>query len=107
MREQLRRAAGREAAEFRAECLGAGDAACGLLGRREDLTETVLRLSARDPDRSVVERFARLIVPLVTSGPQGTTGYFDSRPEAREVFGYWPTLVPRNFVHPKVAFTEV
>jgi hypothetical protein len=89
------------------ECLGAGDAAGGLLGKRDDLTETVLRISVRDDDKSIVERFAREIVPLVTSGPQGTTGYADGRPEVREVVGYWPTLIDRKLVRPAVEILEV
>ena len=84
------------------ECLGSGDGAVGLLGRRDDLNETVLRIAVRDLDRSVVERFAREVMPLVTGGPQGITGYAEGRPEVREVFGYWPTLIPRDQVRARV-----
>jgi hypothetical protein len=107
VRDRLRRQFSREPQEFIAECLGSGDAARGVLGQRDDLTEVVLRLGARDNDKSMIEYLARQIAPLVTSGPQGTTGYFDSRPEVREVFAYWPTLIERDWVKPLVEFLEV
>jgi hypothetical protein len=78
-----------------------------VLPRRDDLMETTLRLSAADERREPVERFSREIVPLVTSGPQGTTGYFEGRPAVREVFGYWPCLIPRGRVQPLVEVIEV
>ena len=88
------------------ECLGSGDTTLGLTGRRDDLTETVLRIAVRDDDKTLVEEFAREMVPLVTRGPQGVTGYADGRPEVREVFGYWPTLINRRFVRPTVELLE-
>jgi hypothetical protein len=99
---QKLRDAGKAPSKFNIECLGSGDVAPGVLPRRDDLTETVLRLTASDPDRAVVERFAKMLVPLVTAGPQGTTGYFDGRPTVREVFEYWPCLIDRSLVRPKV-----
>jgi hypothetical protein len=86
------------------ECLGAGDATAGILGSRDGAgaKEVVLRITVADARREVVERFTREMVPLVTSGPQGTTGYFDGRPAVREVFAYWPTLIDRERVTPKV-----
>jgi hypothetical protein len=107
VRDRVRRQFNREPEEFLAECLGAGDGARGVLGQRDDVTEVVLRLAARDADKATIEYFARQIVPLVTSGPQGTTGYFDARPEVREVFAYWPTLIARDCVKPVVEFMEV
>jgi hypothetical protein len=32
-------------------------------------------------------------MPLVTAGPQGTTGYAEGRPRVHEVFRYWPCLI--------------
>jgi hypothetical protein len=107
VRDRLCRQFNREPQEFITERLGAGDGARGVLGQRDDLTEVVLRLAARDADRAMIEYFARQIVPLVTSGPQGTTGYFDSRPDVREVFAYWPTLIARDWVKPVIEFLEV
>ena len=69
--------------------------------------ETVLRLTAWDENRATIERFSREIVPLVTAGPQGTTGYFDGRPAVREVFSYFPCLIDRTKVKPVVEVIEV
>ena len=33
---------------------------------------------------------------------QGTTGYAEGRPQVREVFAYWPTLIPQTLVTPRV-----
>ena len=64
-----------------------------------DSPQVMLRISVADERRAVVERFRRMIAPLITAGPQGVTGYADvPRPEVREVFGYWPTLIPRDRV---------
>ncbi|MCS7033948.1 MAG: DUF1446 domain-containing protein [Phycisphaerae bacterium] len=80
------------------ECLGSGDASLGLLGRREDLSETVLRISVADERRDIVEHFTKQMIPLVTAGPQGTTGYAEGRPTVREAFAYWPCLIERHRV---------
>ena len=53
----------------------------------------VLRLGVRDQDRAKVERFGMELVPLVTSGPPGVTGFAGGRPNAQEIVGYWPALM--------------
>ena len=67
------------------------------------LLETVLRVSVAHEDKEAVERFAKEIAPLVTSGPQGTTGYAGGRPRPTPVFGYWPCLIVRDRVVVNVA----
>ncbi len=101
------RAANVQPAQYLVECLGSGDATGGVAGTRNDLFETVLRIAVSDPDQHVVERFTREMTPLISAGPQGTTGYAEGRPVVREVFGYWPTLIPRDQVHPTVELLEV
>jgi hypothetical protein len=103
--ERLRRA-GSEPKQSLVECIGAGDVV-PVAQMRDDLLEVTLRITVADERREVVERFTREIVPLVTSGPQGTTGYFDGRPSVREVFGYWPTLIERDRVRPTVEILEI
>jgi hypothetical protein len=88
--------------QFHVECLGSSDGMKGVIPVRQDLMETVLRVTVADDRREVVERFSREMIPLVTSGPQGTTGYFDGRPAVREVFAYWPCLIERSLVTPSV-----
>ena len=99
--ERVQRA-GFPLAETLVEVLGAGDVVPGVLKRPEAAVEVVLRVSARDPNRSAIERFCREFAPLVTSGPPGIAGYATGRPAARPAFGYWPALVPRALVEPGV-----
>lgn len=67
-----------------------------------DPPEVQLRIGVRGRDRIAIDRFTRELVPLVLSGPPGATGYGEGRPVVREVVAYWPTLIPRSEVHPKV-----
>jgi hypothetical protein len=71
------------------------------------VNEVVLRVGVKDPDRDKVDRFGKELAPLVTSGPPGVTGFAGGRPKATEVLGYWPALIPRDRVHPKVTVEEV
>jgi hypothetical protein len=80
--------------EYLSECIGSGD-------------QVVLRVAAADEQRDVIDAFSRELMPLVTGGPQGTTGYATGRPAVREAFGYWPTLVPRQWVRTQVDVIEV
>jgi hypothetical protein len=64
--------------------------------------ELVLRVTAHDQRREAVECFAKQFAPLITSGPAGLAGYAAGRPQVRSVFAYWPTLVPKSLVQPKV-----
>ncbi len=105
VRERVRRA-GYELEGFEIETLGAGACAPGMLPRPE-LLETVLRLAARDPRVEAVERFCRELAPLVTSGPQGVTGFSAGRPRPSPVFGYWPCLIPRERVSVEVEILEI
>jgi hypothetical protein len=97
---RLRRA-GVEPAQRNVECLGEGDSVPGVLPV-VDAPEVVLRVSVRDAERAVVERFSKEFAPLVTSGPPGVTGYTTGRPTVREVFAYWPALIAKSAVVPQV-----
>lgn len=83
------------------ELLGSGDGVPGLHAPPSGLREVVLRLAVHDPRREAVERFTREFAPLATSGPAGLAGYTQARGEVRPVFSYWPTLVPRERMHPE------
>lgn len=63
--------------------------------------EVVLRIAAWHPTAKPLEKFARLIAPLITSGPAGLAGYAAGRPQIRPVYAYWPTLIPRDLVAPQ------
>lgn len=95
------RQAGFDFAHSYVEVLGAGDCVPGVTATA-DPPEVVLRVAVRDPRKAAVERFTKEFAPLVTSGFPGTTGYTTGRPQVREVFAYWPALVAKAAVMPKV-----
>ncbi len=71
-----------------------------------DPPEVQLRIGVRGPDRNAVDRFTRELIPLVLSGPPAATGYGEGRPAVREVVAYWPALVPRSEIEPRVEVVE-
>jgi hypothetical protein len=100
------RKAGFELRDAVIECLGAGDAFhAGNSGQTSTL-ETVLRVAVEADERDAVEAFSRELMPLITSGPQGTTGYAEGRPKVHAVFRYWPCLIERTSVRPHVEVLE-
>ena len=64
--------------------------------------EVVLRMGVKGPDRAKVERFGTELVPLVTSGPPGVTGFAGGRPKATEIIGFWPALISKSRVETRV-----
>jgi hypothetical protein len=99
--ERVKRA-GFELAESMVEVLGAGDVVRGLVWPQAPPYEVVLRLAVRDPRREAVARFCKELAPLITAGPPGIAGYAAGRPEPRPAFGYWPMLIPRGLVTPRL-----
>ena len=63
--------------------------------------EGVFRAAVRDPDRGKVERFAHTMLGLALQAPPGL-GVFGGRPEVQEAYAYWPALVPRELVAPRI-----
>jgi Acyclic terpene utilisation family protein AtuA len=84
------------------ECLGAGEAVPGIGPKVNNAREVMLRVTVRAAERAAVERFTQELAPLVTSGPPGLAGYATGRPAVREVYAYWPTLVPKAAVPARV-----
>jgi hypothetical protein len=64
--------------------------------------EVILSIGARGKTRAALERFSREIIPLVLTGPPSVTGFSGGRPRVREIFAYWPALLPKHVVSPKV-----
>ena len=86
--------AGFKLEKLHTECIGGED-------------EVVVRMTAADHRREAVERFTKEIAPLITTGPQGITGYAAGRPRVQEVFAYWPTTVDRTLVETEVGVEDV
>lgn len=83
------------------ELLGTGVCHAGIVAPAEP-PEVVLRLGVRSQDEAKVDRFGMEIVPLVTSGPPGVTGFAGGRPKATDVVGYWPALVHKQRIGTRV-----
>jgi hypothetical protein len=49
-----------------------------------------------------VERFTREIAPLVLNGPPSVTGFAGGRPKVEEIVAYWPALIDKAVVKPRV-----
>lgn len=88
------------------EYLGVGVCHEGMLPPG-DPPEVVLRVGVKDADPKMVERFGKEIAPLVTSGPPGVTGFAGGRPKPQEIVAYWPALVTKKHIQPKVKVLEV
>jgi hypothetical protein len=69
-------------------------------------SEVVLRMGVKGPDRKKVDRFGSELVPLVTSGPPGVTGFAGGRPKATEIIGFWPALVSKDKIQTRVQVDE-
>ncbi|HEX8853906.1 MAG TPA: acyclic terpene utilization AtuA family protein, partial [Pyrinomonadaceae bacterium] len=72
-----------------------------------DLPEVQLRVGVRGDERKSVERFTKEIAPLILTGPPGVTGFAGGRPKVEEIVAYWPALIPKREIEPRVEVVEV
>lgn len=82
------------------ETIGAGT----IIPDQEDdeAKECLLRIAVADQREEALECFSKEVASMVTSGPSGITGYTTGRPHIRSVFGYWPCLIEKENIEPKV-----
>jgi len=73
----------------------------------DNINEIVLRFAVRSHDRESVKRFGQEIAPLILTGPPSVTGFSGGRPKPNEVVAYWPALIPKKLVEPKVKLLEL
>jgi hypothetical protein len=71
-----------------------------------DLAEVQLRVGVRSGDKKAVERFTKEIAPLILTGPPGVTGFAGGRPKVEEIVAYWPALIPKGEISPRVEVSE-
>jgi Acyclic terpene utilisation family protein AtuA len=69
--------------------------------------EVVLRIGAKGHDPKKLDRLGMEIVPLVTSGPPGVTGFAGGRPKSSEIISYWPALIAKEKIQTDVTVEEV
>ncbi len=72
------------------------------LGGATEGNEILLRLGARDDDAEKLVQFAKTIPTLILGGPPGVT-VVGGVPKPAEVISYWPALLDKNAVMPRVA----
>lgn len=89
------------------ELVGASSCHAGIVPVASDPSEIVLRIGAKGQDKATLERLGREIVPLVTSGPPGVTGFSGGRPKATDIIAYWPALMEKSCIRPDVVVEEV
>jgi hypothetical protein len=89
------------------EILGTNVCHAGIAPPPDNPAEVVLRIGAKCPDEEKLNRLGMEIVPLVTSGPPGVTGFAGGRPKATEIISYWPALLSKNKVACKVSVESV
>lgn len=73
----------------------------------DKINEIVLRISVRSHDRHSINRFGQEIAPLILTGPPSVTGFAGGRPKPKDVVAYWPALIPKKLVEPKVKILEL
>lgn len=75
------------------------------LVHRDDGNEILLRLGARAADEKDLKLFGKMIPSLILSGPPGVA-VIGGVPKAQKVMSYWPALMPKGAVQPRVALFE-
>lgn len=64
--------------------------------------EIQLRVSLSGPSKEDLNRFGKEVAPLILTGPSGVTGFAGGRPKASGIVAYWPALLDKKAVQPRV-----
>jgi len=71
-----------------------------------DIPEVQLRVGVRGQNKADVERFTKELAPLILTGPPAVTGFAGGRPKVEEIMAYFPALIPKTLIEPKVEIIE-
>lgn len=74
---------------------------------RDTPEEVQMRVSVSGKHRSHLDRFGMEIAPLILTGPSAVTGFAGGRPKSSEIVAYWPALLLKEAVTPKVRIFEI
>ncbi|MDZ7773692.1 MAG: acyclic terpene utilization AtuA family protein [Balneolaceae bacterium] len=89
---------------FRVEYIGAN--ACSEepldLQAEEEHEEIQLRVALSGRSKEDLDRFGKEVAPLILTGPSGVTGFAGGRPKASGVVAFWPALLDKGAVQPRV-----
>lgn len=73
---------------------------------RPDIPEVQLRFGVRGQNKAHVERFTKELAPLILTGPPAVTGFAGGRPKVEEIMAYFPALIPKTLITPKVTVID-
>lgn len=73
----------------------------------DSVNEVQLRISVSSHSQNDLNRFGKEIAPLILTGPSGVTGFAGGRPRASDVVAYWPALLDKKVVQPRVILYEL
>ncbi|NGP88056.1 acyclic terpene utilization AtuA family protein [Fodinibius halophilus] len=69
---------------------------------KEEHEEVQMRVSLSGSSKKDLNRFGKEVAPLILTGPSGVTGFAGGRPKASGVVAYWPALLDKEAVSPRV-----
>lgn len=69
-----------------------------------NIPEVTFRVAVRGQDVNAVRRFTRELAPLILTGPPSVTGFAGGRPAVQEIVAYWPALIRKSNLKPKVDY---
>lgn len=72
----------------------------------EDLNEIQMRVSVSGKNKEDINRFGKEMAPLILTGPSGVTGFAGGRPKASGIVAYWPALLAKKAVKPRIKMYE-
>jgi hypothetical protein len=98
-------ALGLEYDDFRVEYIGVNG--CSEQPVTEELLNTEheevqMRVSLSGTNKDDLNRFGKEMAPLILTGPSGVTGFAGGRPKASGIVAYWPALLDKKAVTPRI-----
>lgn len=72
----------------------------------EEHDEIQMRVSLSGKSEKDLNRFGKEVAPLILTGPSGVTGFAGGRPKASDIVAYWPALLDKDAVKPRVRIFE-
>ena len=69
--------------------------------------EIQMRISVSGNNKIDINRFGKEVAPLILTGPSGVTGFAGGRPKASEIVAFWPALLDKKAVEPRVKVYSV
>lgn len=69
---------------------------------REEFDEIQMRVALSGENKEDLNRFGKEVAPLILTGPSGVTGFAGGRPKASGIVAYWPALLDKEAVTPRI-----